>query len=67
VIDFNKLAKDVTLKTTIEDSVEVLLLGVANEIFSHPGDNDKNVELAGGIVEHVKIFSLAVAENIIIP
>lgn len=63
MLDYNKLYKDIAAKTTIEDSVEVLLLGVINELLAHPGDNDKNIELAADVVNHIKALASAVVTN----
>jgi len=63
-LDFNKLIKEVGKQTTIEDSVVVLLGGIMKEILLHPADEDKNVELATGLVEHLKELAAAVSDNI---
>jgi hypothetical protein len=65
LLDYAKVIKDVSEKTTIEDSVEVLLLRIANEILAHPGDDKQNVDLAAGLVEHILSFGTAVADNVV--
>jgi hypothetical protein len=63
LLDFTKLTREVAEKTTIEDSVVVLLGGIMKDILLHPADENANVELATGIVENLHILSVAVAEN----
>lgn len=63
MLDFAKLIKDVGSKTTIEDSVDELLVAIANEIMEHPG-NVSNTELATRLIANQKAIGAAVSDNL---
>jgi hypothetical protein len=64
MVDFDKLVKDIAAKSTVEDSVDVLVLTVANELMAHPRDAVAMTTLGGHLVLHLKALSKAVAENL---
>jgi len=62
-LDINKVIKEVREKTTIEDSVITLIGAVEHEILQHPGDTDRNIDLATQLFANMHELSRAVAEN----
>lgn len=62
-MDFNSLISNVRAKTTIEDSVDVLI-GTLSLYLTEHSDDEKEIEtLAVGLMSHIKALAAAVAEN----
>ena len=62
-MDFDQLIKDVGSKTTIEDSVDTLVIEVANELMANADNPNVITDLAAKLVMNHKALSSAVAEN----
>ncbi len=63
-LDFPKVTKEVAEKTTIEDSVETLLIAISNELITHIGEVEYINNFAHHLVLHSKALSSAVADNV---
>lgn len=63
-MDFDVLIKSIAEKPSIEESVDVLVIAIADEIIAHPDDHQKNLKLSSAIVTRRRELAAAVSDNL---
>jgi hypothetical protein len=64
MLDIEHLLTHMRSKTTVEDSVEVFVIVIANELMAHPNDPVAMTTLGGELVLSLHAISKAVVENV---